>query len=176
MILRWDGQPINEMRNLPKAVAETEIGKVVDVVVWRDEKRRTIKVEVAELREDDVAAFAGEPGVNGERAPERAASDVPALGLSVQPLDIEAREMYGIPDDVQSGVVVSGLSADSDAAEKGIRPGDVIAEVNQTRVNSADDIRDQIAQARDAGRKSVLLMVQGDTGSRFVAVRIGEEG
>lgn len=176
VILRWDGQPINEMRNLPKAVAETEIGKVVDVVVWRDEKRRTIKVEVAELREDDVAAFAGEPGVNGERAPERAASDVPALGLSVQPLDIEAREMYGIPDDVQSGVVVSGLSADSDAAEKGIRPGDVIAEVNQTRVNSADDIRDQIAQARDAGRKSVLLMVQGDTGSRFVAVRIGEEG
>jgi serine protease Do len=84
--------------------------------------------------------------------------------------------MYAIPEDVQSGVVVSDLSADSDAAEKGIRPGDVIAEVNQTKVSSAAEIRDQIAQARDAGRKSVLLMVQGDTGSRFVAVRIGEDG
>lgn len=177
VILSWDDSPINEMRNLPKAVAETQIGKTVDVVVWRDGKRKTLEVEVAELREDDAAAFAGEPGQNGNGgSADQVGSEVPALGLSVQPLDMEAREMYAIPEDVQSGVVVSDLSADSDAAEKGIRPGDVIAEVNQTKVSSAAEIRDQIAQARDAGRKSVLLMVQGDTGSRFVAVRIGEDG
>ncbi|WP_404385256.1 DegQ family serine endoprotease [Caenispirillum salinarum] len=176
VILRWDDQPINEMRNLPKAVAETQIGRTVDVIVWRDGERKTIDVEVAELQEEDAAAFAGEPGRNGAPEPEQTGSEVPALGLSVQPLDMEAREMYGIPDDVRSGVVVSDLSADSDAAQKGIRPGDVIAEVNQTRVSSAGEIREQVAQARDNGRKSVLLMVQGDTGSRFVAVRIGEEG
>ncbi|EKV27330.1 HtrA protease/chaperone protein [Caenispirillum salinarum AK4] len=175
VILRWDDQAINEMRNLPKAVAETEIGRTVDVIVWRDGERRTIDVEVAELQEEEAAAFAGEPNGNGP-TPEQTGSEVPALGLSVQPLDLEARETYGIPDDVQTGVVVSDLSTDSDAAQKGIRPGDVIAEVNQTRVSSAAEIREQVAQARDNGRKSVLLMVQGDTGSRFVAVRIGEEG
>lgn len=176
VILRWDGQPIREMRNLPKAVAETQIGRTVDVEVWRDGKRQTIEVKVAELQEDEVAAFAGETGRNGDTAPERTASEIPALGLTVQPLDMETRELYGIPDDISSGVVVSDLSVDSDAARKGIRPGDIIAEVNQTPVNDAADIREQIAQARDNGRKSVLMMVQGEAGSRFVAVRIGEDG
>lgn len=174
VILRWDGQDINEMRDLPRSVAETQIGKQVDVIVWRDGERRTLEVEVAELREEDASQFAGDMGPPGGPAPDAPTAEVPALGVSVQALDPQSRETFNIPDDA-SGVVVTDVTADSDAAQKGIRPGDVISEVNQTPVTSAREIRDQVDQAREAGRKSVLLMVQGEQGSRFVAVRIGDQ-
>lgn len=174
VILSWNGQDILEMRNLPTAVAGTEIGATVPAVVWRDGKRQTVQVTVQELEEEAVSEFAGEQGPGeAPQAPE-AGSEVPALGLSVQPLDDQARAQFQVPDDIQRGVVVTDLDADSDAGQKGIRPGDVIAEVNQQQVTSAEEIRTQIQSARDAGRKSVLLMVQNEAGSRFVAVRIGE--
>ena len=173
VILTWDGDDIREMRNLPNAVAESEIGAAVDVEVWRDGARQTVQVTVAELEEEAEAAFATEE--NGAAPSDPAAgSDIPALGMSVQPLDDQARAAFQIPEDVSRGVVVADLSDDSDAAEKGIRPGDVIAEVNQKPVTTADEIRAQVDAARTAGRKSVLLMVQSEAGSRFVAVRITE--
>lgn len=173
VILTWDGDDIREMRNLPNAVAESEIGAAVDVEVWRDGARQTVQVTVAELEEEAEAAFATEE--NGAAPSDPAAgSDIPALGMSVQPLDDQARAAFQIPEDVSRGVVVADLSVDSDAAEKGIRPGDVIAEVNQKPVTTADEIRAQVDAARTAGRKSVLLMVQSEAGSRFVAVRITE--
>ncbi|SOD97108.1 DegQ family serine endoprotease [Caenispirillum bisanense] len=174
VILSWDGDDIREMRNLPKAVADTEIGSTVDAVVWRDGKRQTVKVKVAELEEEEAAAMAGEEGAPAP-APETAGAEVPSLGLSVQPLNDQTRESFQIPEDVQRGVVVTDLNAESDAAEKGIRPGDVIAEVNQKQVTTAEEIRAQIQAAKDSGRKSVLLMVQNEAGSRFVAVRIGDQ-
>ncbi len=173
VILTWDGDDIREMRNLPNSVAESEIGAAVDVEVWRDGARQTVQVTVAELEEEAEAAFATEE--NGAAPSDPAAgSDIPALGMSVQPLDDQARAAFQIPEDVSRGVVVADLSVDSDAAEKGIRPGDVIAEVNQKPVTTADEIRAQVDAARTAGRKSVLLMVQSEAGSRFVAVRITE--
>ena len=173
VILTWDGDDIREMRNLPNSVAESEIGAAVDVEVWRDGARQTVQVTVAELEEEAETAFATEE--NGAAPSDPAAgSDIPALGMSVQPLDDQARAAFQIPEDVSRGVVVADLSVDSDAAEKGIRPGDVIAEVNQKPVTTADEIRAQVDAARTAGRKSVLLMVQSEAGSRFVAVRITE--
>ncbi|GAA0590404.1 DegQ family serine endoprotease [Caenispirillum bisanense] len=173
VILTWDGNDIREMRNLPKAVAETEIGKAVAVDVWRDGARKTVRVTVAELEEEAETAFATEENGAPPAGP-AAGADIPALGLSVQPLDDQARTTFQIPEDVGRGVVVADLNADSDAAQKGIRPGDVIVEVNQKQVTSADEIRTQVDAARKAGRKSVLLMVQSEAGSRFVAVRITE--
>jgi serine protease Do len=71
-------------------------------------------------------------------------------------------------------VIVIGVNDGGIAAEKGIRPGDLIVEVSQEEVSDPGDIAKCIEEARKAGRKSVLLLVDGQAGLRFVALRIGE--
>ena len=60
------------------------------------------------------------------------------------------------------------------AAEKGIRPGDLIVEISQADVTSPADIADKVAEAEKAGRKSVLLLLEGQGGLRFVAIRLAK--
>lgn len=171
VILEFDDRRVPDMRRLPAMVAETEIGAKIPVTVWRNETRRNVTVVIAELDEEEEAATV-EPSTPVE--PDRADERIDALGLAVLPLTDDAREEFGVPDDA-NGALVTDVDADGPSAEKGLRPGDVIAEVNQTAVTNAEDIRTQIEKARDAGRKSVLLLVQNPTGMRFVAVNIADK-
>ena len=60
------------------------------------------------------------------------------------------------------------------AAEKGIRPGDIIVEISQQEVTGPADVEKKVAEAKKAGRKSVLLLLEGKGGLRFVAIRIAK--
>ncbi|HUA51861.1 MAG TPA: DegQ family serine endoprotease [Candidatus Sulfotelmatobacter sp.] len=168
VILKFDGKDINEMRRLPRIVAETPIDKVVDVVVWRKKKEIPLKVQVGELVESDqVAAATPGPG----NAPSAPAGSVTELGLQLTAVNPQLREKYGLADDAQ-GVLVTDVSDTSPAAEKGIKPGDIIVEVGQEEVKTPADVAAKIKAARDAKRKSVLLLVDQKGDLRFVAVRI----
>jgi len=175
VILSFAGTDVEEMRRLPGIVADTEIGASVPVQVWRDGDRRELRVEVGELNEEQVAAF--EEGLDGgATSAEPGQSEVGRLGLAVAPLTDEARTRFDLPDDAE-GVVVTEVERGSAAAEKGIMPGNVIIEVNQNPVGDPADVMAQIEQAREKGRKSVLLLVRGPEGDmRFVAVRLTETG
>ena len=81
------------------------------------------------------------------------------------------RELFNVPEDVQ-GVLVTGVTADSGAAEKGLRPGDVIVEVNQEEVSTPGQIAAKVSEAMDNDRRSVLLLVNRNGDLRFVAVRV----
>ena len=70
--------------------------------------------------------------------------------------------------------MVVGVEPNSAAAEKNLRAGDVIVEVSQDEVRSPEDVDRKIKEAKEAGRKSLLLLVEGQSGLRFVALRIGE--
>jgi serine protease Do len=168
VILEFNDQDVHEMRRLPAMVAETEIGSEVPVTVWRDEKRRDLSVTIAELEEEDEEV-AEAPDQQPSASPEQSA--VEGLGLAVAPLTPEVRQHFSVPDDA-NGVLVTDIETSGPAAEKGLRPGDVIAEVNQTPIASAAEIQAQVDKAREAGRKSVLLLIQNATGMRFVALNL----
>jgi serine protease Do len=95
-----------------------------------------------------------------------------ALGLSMQPLNSQIIRALNLPADAR-GVVVTSIDPGSDAAEKGIRRGDVIISVNRQAVTTPAQVLAAVDAARRAGRSSVLLLVKrGQTPEAFVGVEI----
>jgi serine protease Do len=170
VIVKFDGRDIDESRELPLAVAESAVGKVVDVVIVRKGQERTVKVTLGRLEEgEQLAEAAATPPGQEEGGPVVTAA---ILGMKVGELTDEARTKFGIGADV-SGVVVTEVTPDSPAAERGIVAGDVITEIAQESVASPKDVLDRVAALKDQGRKNALLMLASKTGElRFVTVRM----
>lgn len=166
VIVEFDGKSVPEMRDLPKLVAETDIGRKVDVLVIRDGGERALKVEIALLDETETAEAATD-----EEATENENGTAQVLGLGLSRLTPSNRQKYNVPADVD-GVVVTYVDPASAAAEKGIRRGDVIVEVAQNDVRRPADVVDRVAEEKASGRKSVLLLLASGGDLRFVAVRI----
>ena len=170
VIISFDGKEINEMRRLPKIVADTEVGKKVDIEIWRDKKRVPLKIAIGELDEGDPQVAAKTKG--GEEK-DTSGKAIDALGLTLAQVTPKTKERYSLDQDAK-GVVVTAVKDGGPSAEKGIRPGDVIVEVSQEEVSSPAQVASKIEEAKKVGRKSVLLLVEGQGGLRFVAVRISK--
>jgi len=168
VILRFDSKEVEKMRSLPRIVAETEVGKPVKVMLWRDNSKMTLDVTVGELEDSDPKVASRSGGLDKPSAAEK---KVEILGLTLSALNEKVRQRYKLDKDAK-GVVVSAVGEDSEASEKGIRSGDVIVEISQEEVSEPSDVSAKIDKAREAGRKSVLLLLEGQGGLRFVALRI----
>lgn len=169
VVIRFDGRDIKEMRDLPRMVAESTVGKEVDIVLLRKGAEQTAKVTLGRLEDGEKAAAA--EGAGEETAPEKAATDV-VLGMTLGNLDEAARRKFGISADV-AGVVVTEVAPESAAAERGVVAGDVIAEIGQETVSSPADAAERIKALKDQGRRNALIMLSSKTGElRFVTVRI----
>ncbi len=169
VILSFNGREVNEMRKLPRIVADTEIGHEVEVVVWRDGKKVITRVAVGELEEEKTESVASRE--SSEESGKAKEQSVASLGLTLMRIDSAARKRFELKAG-SKGVVVTKVDPDGAAAEKGVRPGDVIVEVNQDLVKAPSEVVDRVKDARRAGRKSVLLLIEGQGGLRFIAVRI----
>lgn len=167
VILNFDGKEIAEMRDLPRIVAETAIGKEVDVLLLRDGNEKRVEVEIERLDETD-----GQYPSNDKDSEQE--GDAEVLGLGLAELNSSTRREYSIPDDVD-GVVVTYVEPSSAAAQKGIQRGDVIVEVAQEDVRTPRDVANAVKEERETGRKSVLLLLASNGDLRFVAVRIGDD-
>jgi serine protease Do len=167
IILTFDGKPVDDLRALQRIVAETPVDKSVTATVWRDEREITVEVTVGEMEKfEELAAV--EEGVEAGR-PE----STEMLGLKLSDITPELRELYRLAEDLE-GVVITEVAAPSDAAGKGLRAGDVITEVGQEKVSSPRDIEEKVEKARNAGRKSVLLLIQRQGNLEFVPLRVVE--
>ena len=167
VILKFDGQPIENMRSLPRAVAATAIGKNVAIELLRKGQVMDVTVAIGRLPEDEEAedTVTGEDEPSPEAEPER--EDL--LGLSIAPLTDELRSRYGINKSIE-GVVVTKVEPNSPAAQK-VKPGDVIVEVTQEKVKQPQDVKARLLAVKKSGRKSVLLLLSDAKGElRFVAV------
>ena len=93
------------------------------------------------------------------------------MGLGLAAVTPEMRRTYNLDDNV-NGVLVTRVDPDSDAADKGIQPGDVVVSVGNKAVHTPQDIKTRYRGAQTQGRKSVLVLVDGNSGQRFVALKI----
>jgi serine protease Do len=175
VIVSFDGQPVNEMRDLPRIVAESPVGKEVDVVILREGKEQTVKVTLGRL-EDSAQATAGESDQpdgtddGADQGAEPSTEPVQAYGMTIAPLDEERRKSFGIAESVE-GVVVTDVAAGSLAAEKGVKPGEVIVEVAQDFVETPDDVTSRMEALKAEGRRNAHIMIADKTGNlRFVAI------
>ncbi len=165
VILTFNGQPLHELRTLPRVVAETPIDAKVPVDIWRGGKRQTVSVVVAEMPED------AKPAAPVAHKPATGAVELGSLGLKVSPITDDLRQKYKL-DEKLKGIVVTDVASVGTAADRGLKPGDVIVEVQQQTILVPADLQRQIITARDEGRKSVLLLVQGKDGMRWVPLPV----
>lgn len=169
LILAFDGKSISKMRDLPRIVAETEVGKKVKLGVLR--RGQIVELEITLGRLEQVDPFMGIENLPPEEVPVNTGS---LLGLSVADIDDGWRERFGIPKNI-AGAVVSEVEVGSDAEDKGLRIGHTILEVNQQLVYSALDVKNIVGTAAEAGREVILLKIADPTGSRrFVAIRLNK--
>jgi serine protease Do len=169
VILTFDGKDVTEMKRLPRIVAETPINKDVPVQVWRDGKLSNTTVRVGELDENEQQASA--PAAPKD-TPQGGNSRVESLGLALSAITPELRQKFDIDDSVTQGVVVTGVDDNGPAAEKGVKPGDIVVEVGQEEVKAPADIQAKVQKAKQANRKSILLLVDRQGEMRFIALRI----
>jgi serine protease Do len=177
LIVKFDGKDVSTMRGLPRMVAQTPIGKDVDVEVLRKGERKTVRVAVGRLTEEEpvVKSAHENPKQRGKRSKEPDKENLKPsaralIGLVLAPLTEELRAKHGIDKGV-NGVLVIEVDPASPAAEKGVKPGDVIVELAQEPVKSLDDVSKGVDKVKKAGARAILLRLDRGKGDlRFVAL------
>jgi serine protease Do len=151
LITAYDGKPIASMHDLTRAVADTRPGSTRDLVIRRDGREQTFKVRIEALESSSKAAptpasEVGKSALNG------------GLGLDV------------VED--EKGLMIAGVAADSPAQEAGLRVGDRLLMVGDTRVKSTKAAQDAVREAKSKGRSAVLVQVERDAAKHFVGVQL----
>ncbi len=169
IVLKFNDRPVRDMRALPRIVADSAIGKEVPVVVWRDGKEVTLPTKVGELPEEQKTA---------STAPDKPSPvkslELSALGLELSPITPETRERFQLSAD-QKGVLVIAVADGTPAADKGLKPGDVIVEVQQEEVQTPNDVQERVEKVRKANRRSVLMLVQTSDGLQWVPLSLSNK-
>ncbi len=169
VIVKFDGKDVKEMRDLPRIVADTPVGKDVAVTVIRKGKEEIKTVKLGRLEDGEKLAALEK---KNDGAPDEKSVVKKALGLDLSNLTAELRKKHNIKDKVK-GVLITGVEPNSAAAEKNLAPGMVIAEVQQQPVATADDLQKRIDQLKKDGKKAVVLLVVSPDGDpSFVALSL----
>jgi serine protease Do len=169
IILTFDGKEIAAMRKLPRIVAETPVGKRVNVELLRKDVKKTVTVLLGELNEKDEAQAA--PGHEKNAVPPVGKA---LLGMNLAPLTPELRTTYNIAQGI-NGLVIVSVAKNSEAAQRGLQGGDVLTGINHELVSSVEQLTSLIEQARKTGRKSVLLLINRAGVTQFVPLPIADK-
>jgi serine protease Do len=168
VILEFDGGSVADSGELVRRVADAGVGRAVDVVVFRDGEPVTVSVTLGQRELAEIG---------GDNAPGMAEPDPQQpsmfLGMELAPLSDALRVELDLPAGIE-GLVVGSVDPDSDAGTKGVLPGDLITEANQQPVTTVAELRERADAARDAGRKSLLVLLRRGGDPRFVALSLEE--
>ncbi|MDZ4380500.1 MAG: DegQ family serine endoprotease [Parvibaculum sp.] len=152
VILDVNGKKMEDVRAVSRTVADLEPESNAKLVVWRDGREKAIAVRIGVFPENPQMASASEPGAEPE------AVTTESLGLALA--------------DSPDGVVVKTVDPASDAAEKGIQPGDIVVKVSGRDVKKPADVVSGVEEASKAKKSSVLLLLRSENRQRFVALSL----
>ncbi|WP_273524561.1 DegQ family serine endoprotease [Rhodosalinus sediminis] len=169
VILVFDGVEVEDTRQLVRVVGNAPVGKTVRVTVLRDGETQTLAVTLGRRETAEGAVPAAQP----DAAPEEP-QQMEMLGLTVSEMTEELRGQLELSEDAR-GLVVTDVDPTSEAYEKGLRAGDVIAEAGQEPVAQPADLETRIEETREAGRRSLLMLVRRGGEPRFLALSVDAE-
>jgi serine protease Do len=163
VILTYDGKPIDRSRQLPLLVAGTPPDKTIKLSVWRDRKERDVTLKVAAL--DPNRPPPPQPEPDKPKPP----PSVDALGLKLAKMTADLRKQFSLADGAK-GVVITEVPANSQAATQGLRPGDLLVGIGRSSVTAPEEVQQKAALATKNGGKDLLVRVERDGSTRFVAL------
>jgi len=160
VILQVNGKPVSNSRELARTIAALSPGSEARLHIFRNGAERDVTVLLGEYPDTEKVAFTG--GGNDENETGKEFED---LGLTLVP----APELPG--SKAKEGVAVSSVDPSSKAADQGIKRGDIIVELNSKPVSTVEDVSAGVREAREKGKRVVLLQIRGrDKQSRFLAL------
>jgi serine protease Do len=173
IVLRYGDETPTDERALLRMIAQTPEGQTTSLTVRRDGKMQVIPITVVQWPRQlwDDRNGVVRSGAGRWTLP-------PDFGLTLSPLTDQTRAQYGL-DTGQTGVVISGVASGTDAANRGLTPGDVILRVQDTAVNSTADVQAKLDEVRDQKRSFALLLVlpkvKPRPGAKWVPLRVGPD-
>ena len=170
VVITFDGKEIKEPKDLSRVVADTAVGKAVDVVIIRKGKEETHKVTVGRLADNTQVADA----TTKDNPPPEKSVVQKTLGLELSSLSDDQRHKFKIRDDIK-GVLVTGVDPSVAMADpdKRLAAGDIIVEVQYSAVNTPADLQKRVDQLKSQGKKMAVLLVSNGQGeTRFVALSL----
>ncbi len=159
VILSFDGKPIEQLRDLPKIVARTMQGNNVEITIWRNQNTLRLNAQVGESRTKSIAET--DSGVHA----------MDQIGLVLENSSRVNLQHYGLEPNT-SGLVIVGVTPGGEADRRGLKAGDLIKRINQKEVSTPEEFRTILDETRQAGKDTVLLLVQNRQLTRFVAVSL----
>jgi serine protease Do len=175
VILTYNGNQIEDSRDLTQRVGATAIGQTARVEILRNGQRRTLNLRLGERPAEQTLASnttPDEPQATPPATPGAPGVAQGSLGVSVRTITQADRTRYELPNN-QSGLVVTSVDPSSDAAEKGVQPGDVILQAGGRSVSTPQELQTAVQAAQHANRP-LLLQVDGRAGRRFIAAELAE--
>jgi serine protease Do len=170
LITGFDGKAVPDDRTLPRIVADTPIGKTVNMEVLRKGRKQTLRITVQKLADDKAPDKPGK-SQNAPKPAPKGQSKLQQLGLAVGALDAPARAKFKIEGNVQ-GVLITQVDPGSAAGEKNLKPGDVIVEVQGNAVKTPAEVTGHLDYAVKVGKKVALLLVNRGGDLTFVGLRL----
>ncbi len=154
IVLKFDGNRVKEMRDLPKQVAQAKVGETYKLEVWRDGKTKTIKIKTEPYPSDSAQASTGDSG-----APLSEPETDKLLGADISELTNENRQQYRIPEDVE-GVLLLSVERAGLAAKNGLRPGDVIVQFGADKnIQKPEQVTKVLKAAKKAKQSSIAVLI-----------------
>jgi len=166
VILKFNDIEIESMKELPKVVAGTPVGKSVPLVILRNGKELTLNVVLGELELAEKENLIGQANNSGSDSKE-----YEKLGFVAEELNSSNKSKFNIKD-VDKGIVITSVKEESPAQAAGIVAGMVIVRVGQVEVNSLSVIDQALQSAIKQKRKALLFLVKVENGTRFVAIEL----
>ena len=154
VIINFDGKKVKAMSILPAMVAETPVGKEVEILIIRKGKEKRLTITIGELEEDTRVA-ATTPKIEE------------SFGLSVQELTPEIAESLSLKG--EKGVVISGIENGSPASDAGLQRGDLIQEIEHEPVENLSDYKRIMEES--SSKKQILIVIKHRGHSRYVVLK-----
>lgn len=166
-----NGKSVSSSAEMTREVARTRTGDTIRLEVLREGKPKTIEFK-AGTRPPESQLAANDNTAPSEDKPGAPKADRPSvLGMTLAPLDPAIRKQFSLPATVK-GVAITGVSPESDAGQKRLKPGDVIVRAGDKTVSVPADVVGAVTAAKAAGREGVLLLVYRDGRTLFILIKI----
>jgi serine protease Do len=172
VVLKMDGVTVKDNRDLSRRVAALQVNQNSKFTVWRDNREMQISVTVA--KRPDPKTLASRSGADSDDSDAQGTTGgakVAALGLDLSAITPELRQELRLDRNAQ-GVVITDVDPDSDAADRGLQPGDRIVQASGKDVRSVSDVTAAVAAAKSLKRPSILLFIERGKGRVFVPVKL----
>ncbi|MDA8537738.1 Do family serine endopeptidase [Candidatus Pelagibacter bacterium] len=166
IILEFDGTKIKEMKELPKIVAQTEVGKTVSVKIWRNKKEITKKIKLGRLETSDD--FKEEKKESNEETSEM--TEIKSLKIITRLLDSKDIKERKLPNQI-TGLVITDI--DQDSPINYLEPGNIIIEAQKKKIKSVKDLEDIVKNALKLNKKTILIVIYNNQNQkRYIGVKL----